>query len=94
MIDERNVEVGVVNDELCTVDELEKFIRYLDKKRLLDEILVGDAMDFARRLVDGALRIDIAVEGVLGDAPIDELDTAYLDDAMSRLGLKPGRLGV
>ncbi len=94
MIDKRDIKVGIVNDELRTFDELEEVMRNLGKQRLRDEILVGDAVDFPRGLVAGTLRIDIAVKGVLRNAAIDELDTAYLDDAMSCLRFKPGCLGV
>ena len=45
-------------------------------------------------LVDVALGIEVQVQVTSGQSPVDDLDTADLDDAMALLGLQPGGFGV
>jgi hypothetical protein len=41
-----------------------------------------------------ALGVDVEVDPAAGQAPVDYLDAADLDDAVARLGAEAGRLGV
>ncbi len=50
---------------------IEKIVRDLRKQRLRDEKIVSDSVDLQRTLIDGALGVDVTVEGVLRDATID-----------------------
>ena len=71
VIDKRDVEIGVMNDQLRAVDKLEKIVSDLRKQRLQDEKIVSDSVDLQRTLINGALGVDVTVEGVLRDATID-----------------------
>ena len=71
VIDKRDVEIGVMNDQLRAVDKFEEIVRNLRKQRLRDEKVVSDSVDLQRTLIDGALGIDVTMEGVLSDAAID-----------------------
>ena len=60
-----------MDDQLRAVDKLEEIVRDLRKQRLRDEKVVSDPVDLQRTLIDGALGIDVTVEGVLRDTAID-----------------------
>src|SRR5487761_519465 len=92
-IEEGNVELGVVDHELRAADELEELVRYLSEPRLAREILALQAVDRLRAEVDVTLRVQVAMEGVAREPPVDELDTADLDDAVAEGGLEAGGLG-
>jgi hypothetical protein len=51
-------------------------------------------MDVGSARIDLAIRLQIAVEVVSGQAAIDELDTADLDDPMAILRIETRGLGV
>jgi hypothetical protein len=60
------------------------------KSRLLGQALARQTMHLNRTLVDFALRIQIAVKGFSGEAPIEELHAAYFNDAVILFDFKAG----
>ena len=94
MVQELDVEVGVVNDELGALDELDELARDLGELRLRREELVLDAVHLERAAVDFALGVDVAVKAVLRRPPIDELHAADLDDPMAGGRLEARCFGI
>ena len=89
VVQELHVELGVVDHELGALHEREELLRHLGELRLRGEKLVLDAVHLERAAIDFALGVDVAVEAVGRGAPVHELDTAELDDAMACRRLEP-----
>src|SRR5690606_17757009 len=94
VIDELDVEFGVVDHELRAAHEIEELVDDVREARLLGEKIVVDAVHLERADLDGPVRIQIAVERSSRRAAIDQLDAADLDDSMPRGRLEPGRFGI
>src|SRR5690606_10338132 len=94
VVDELDVEVGVVDDELRAADELEELVDDVRETRLLGEEVVVDAVHLERTDLDGPVRIQIAMERSARRPPVDQLDAADFNDAVSRGGLEPGCFGI
>ena len=93
-VEERDVERGVVNDQLRAADELDQLVDDVREARLLREEFVGDAVHLLRGAVDLAVGTQVAMERAAGLAAIHQLDAADFDDAMSLLRLQARGFGV
>jgi hypothetical protein len=67
-VQERHVEGRVVDQELGAVDELEELVDDVGEARLVGEVLGRHAVHLGGREVDGALRVEEAVEVAPGGA--------------------------
>src|SRR5450759_5721486 len=92
--EEAVVEAGIVDHQRRVADEAEEIVGDVGEKRLVLE-------EFGRQPVDGeglsryfALRIEIAVERRAGRNPVEQLDAADLDQAVTLQGIQPGGFGV
>ncbi len=93
-IDERDVEAGVVGDQLGAVDEGEKLVGNRVEGRLAGEVGHADAVDGLRLGVDhAALRVDVVVEDPAGRKALEKLDAADLDDTVLA-GIESGGFGI
>ena len=66
----------------------------LAKARLAPQILPAHAMHLGRCLVDFALGVKVQMQGIAGQAPVDYLEAADLQDAVPLLGRQAGGLGI
>src|SRR5690606_16247038 len=82
-IDEAHVERGVVDHQLGAADEVHELVGHVGEQRLVRKKLVGDPVDLEGALFHLPLGIDVDMEVPAGQAPVEQLDTADLDDAMS-----------
>src|SRR6185503_4895621 len=94
VIQELDVEVGVVDDELGARHELQELARDVRKLRLRGEELVLDAVHLERAAVDLALGVDVAMEAVLRWSAVDELHAPDLDDSVAGTRLETRGFGV
>src|SRR6185312_8194409 len=88
------VESSIVDHQRRIADESEEFVRDLHEAWLVTQ-------EFDRQPVDGegfprhvALRVDVIVERRAGRNPIEQLDTADLDQAMALRRIEAGGFGV
>jgi hypothetical protein len=84
MINERNIEVRIVNDELGTIDKREELLGYIGEHRFISEKMILDAMHLGCSGIDFSLGIDIALKRFLGCPAVDEFDATDLNNAMTR----------
>src|SRR5699024_3627792 len=89
-----DVECGVVDDQLGTVDETEKFLDHIDEMRLVEQEVVTDAGDFARALVNGSVRIEIRMKVATARTSLDQLDRTDFDDPVPLARLQTGGFGI
>jgi hypothetical protein len=94
VVEEGDVERGVVDHQLRAADELEQLVDDLGEPRLLRQEFVGDAVYVLRGAIDRPVGAQIAMKAAAGAAAIDQLDAADLDDAMPLLRLQPRGFGV
>ena len=83
LVEEADVEAGVVDDDLGAAEVLEQFVGDRREQRLVGEELVGDAVDLERILVVAPLGVDVEMQVAAGEASVDHLDAADLDDAVA-----------
>ena len=88
VIQELDVEVGVVNHELGALHELDELARDFREPRLCREKLVLDAVHLQCTAIDVSLGIHVTMEAILGRPAINELDATDLDDPVARGGLE------
>ena len=88
MVDKRDIEVRVVNDEFGTIDEREELLGHIGEYRLVRQIPILDAMHLGCCDIYLSLGIDISLKHILGGAAVDEFDAADLNDAMTRRGIQ------
>ena len=94
VIDEAHIEGRIVDDQLGTLDEVPEGIGNLGEDRLVGDSLIGDAVDPDRLCIDQALRIDVLMVGASGQAAVDHLHRADLDQAMAFLRVDTCRFGI
>src|SRR5262245_56009304 len=75
-VEELDVELGVVNHELGTLDVVEKLGGDGSELRLVGKELAVEAVHARRALLDLTLWVQKAVERAVGDAAAQELDAA------------------
>ena len=94
VIEERDVERRVVDDPLGASREVEELGGKVAEARPGAQILPRHAVHLGRRRVDVALGIEVVVHVTPGRAPVDQFDAGELDDAVTKLRVEPGGLGV
>src|SRR5690606_32049624 len=94
VVDELDVEVGVVDDELRAAHEVKELVDDVREAGLLGEEVVVDAVHLECTDLDGPIGGQIAMERSARRPPVDDLAAADLDDAVSRGGLEPGGFGI
>ena len=93
-VDKANVEGRVMDDHLGAAQVVGKLRRHILEMRLVGKKLVGDAVHLDRRLVDLAIRLQVHVEIVPGQAAVDHLDATDLDDTVPLLRLQAGGFSI
>jgi hypothetical protein len=93
-IDETDVERRVVDHQRRVAEKGKEVIGDGGEHRLVGEELGGQAVHLLCLLRHLALRIDIAVEGLTGRHPIEDLDAADLDEPIAAQRIESGRFGV
>ncbi len=93
-VEEREIESCVVDDQLSAAQEFQQLLDHVRKARLLRQKLIRDAVHLQRASIDFAIRAQIAMKGASGLAPIQQLDAADLNDAMTLLGFETGGFSV
>ena len=83
-----------MNDELRVAHEIQQFGMYLGERRLLRQLLAGQAVHRECALLDVAFGIHIAMERSAGEAPVVKLQTADFDDAMLTIDFEAGGLRI
>src|SRR5215470_10871435 len=94
MVQEFDVELGVVNDERAVFDERRKRVDDIGEQWLIAEEFgreIGDALRLERHV---ALRIDVGVIATAGRRAVLELKATDFDDAVALARLKPGRFRI
>ena len=93
-IEELDVELGVVNDDLGVLYELDQVVDDVTELRLVFEKLPVDAVHRERAFVALALGIDVLMKPALGDSAANNLNCTDLDNAVPILDFKSGGLRV
>ena len=94
MVQEADVEGRVVDDHLGAAQILEQFVGDRNEQRLVRQKLVTQPVNRERPLTVGALRVQVEMQVVAGQAPVQHLDAADLDHTIAGLGAQAGRFGV
>jgi hypothetical protein len=94
LVEECNIERGVVDDQLSTGNELAQLVRNVGEARLALQKLRRDAVDLQRAGIDLPVRAQVPVQPPTGAPPVDDLDAADLDNAVTETRLEPGRFGI
>ena len=88
------IETGIVDHQRRVADERQEIVGDFDKARLVLE-------EIRRQPVNGeglgrhlAFRIEIAVEDRAGRNPVEQLDAADFDQAVTLVGIEAGGFGV
>ena len=81
-IQKAEIEGRVVDDQLRPAHELEEICGYLCKYRFVGQGFTGNAVHFYRALVNVALRIDVTVEMVSRQTPVDQFHATNFDYAV------------
>ena len=77
-----------MNDQFRVLDEIQELRGDVGELRLVGQELRREAMDLERRGIAVAPGIEVAVEILAREAPVDEFDSRDLDDAVAQLGFK------
>ena len=93
-IEKLDVELGVVNNDLGVLYELEQVVDDVTELRFVFEKLPVDAMHCECAFIALALGIDVLVKPPLGNSAADDLDRADLDNAVPIFDFEPGGLGI
>jgi len=83
VIEEAEVEAGIVRDQRRIFDELEQLLGLLGKQRLVGQESVGEAVHHLGLERHFPFRVEICVEVPTGFDPVDDLDTADLDHSVA-----------
>ena len=94
VIEERYVEWGVVNDDLCARDEFQNVRVNIRESGFVLQKLASDAMHVKCTVVNLAVWLKVVVESLPGQATIHQLDNSNLNDSMSQLGFETRRFGI
>src|SRR5437879_12162498 len=78
-VEELDVEVGVVDDQLGALNEVQEGAGDVGKARLVGEKLGRQPVHLERALLDLALRVQVHVEMPRADAAAEDLHAAELD---------------
>src|SRR5690606_34851254 len=94
VVQEPDVEGGVVDHQLGAVDELQELVDDLREAGLVGQEIQGQAGDLLCALLELPVRVDVLVVGAACRAALDELDAADLDHSVAALPAQAGGLGV
>ena len=94
VIEEIDIEIGVVDHERRVADEIHEVARELVKTRLVPEELGRDAMHLEGAFRHVAVGIEVGVPLAARGKPVDQLQATDLDDPVASLGIKPRRFRV
>src|SRR5690606_21242539 len=94
VVQEPDVEGGVVDHQLGAVDELEEFIGDGRELRLVGEEVQGQPGDLLRALLELALRVDVLVVRAPGGPALHQLHAADLDHAVALAPVQAGGFSV
>ena len=83
MIEEADVEASVVDHHLSATDKIQQITDDRLEQRLVTQERIGESVDAQGVGMAGPLRIDVQVQLAAGRTPVDQLDTADLDDAVA-----------
>ncbi len=90
VVEEAHIERGVMDHQLRTIHKGEEFIRHLVESGFVRQELGADAVNGQRSFIDLALRIEIQMQAVAGEATINHFYTTNLDHPVAIIGLKAG----
>src|SRR5256886_8689046 len=93
-VEELDVEVGVVDDQLGALNEVQEGAGDVGKARLVGEKLARQPVHLERALLDLALRVQVHVEMPRADAAAEDLHAAELDQPVAEPGVQPGGFRV
>src|SRR5690606_16754728 len=91
---EAQVEGGVVDDQLGTVDVGKEFLDHLVEPRFVGQELQGQPGHFLGTGLERAIRLEVAMELAPAGAAFKQLHAADLDDAVALLPLQAGGFSV
>ena len=94
MVDEAEIEDGIVRDERRIADEGEQFLAAVGEARLVGKEAVGQAVHLFRLARHRPARVEIGMEGAAGLDPVEHLDAADLDHAVAAGRAEARGLGV
>ena len=86
MVQEAEVEAGVMRDERRIADELEQFLDLVGEARLVGQEDIGKAVNRFRLARHRPIGIEIAMEVAPGLDPAHHFDAADLDHAVAARG--------
>src|SRR5713226_3078195 len=93
-IEKLDVEVGVVDHQRSTADEIEEIGCQVAELGLVLEKIVADAVHRQRARLAPALRLEVVVPSAFGDAPIEDLDAADFDDPVAEPDVEARGFGI
>jgi hypothetical protein len=94
VVQEAEVEAGVVRDQRAVADEFEQVLGALTEPRLVRQEDVGQPVDGLGLARHRPLGIEIGVEVAAGLHSVEHLDAADLDHSVAAGRIEPRGLGV
>src|SRR5690606_32144669 len=94
VVQEADVESGVVDDEFRAIDESEELVHDLGEARLVGQEFQGQAGDFLRTLLERAVRVEVLVVGPPRGPPFDELHAADFHHPVATFPAQAGGFGI
>ena len=88
MIQEADIEGGIVDHQLGSADIGQEIIDNIGKTGLVLEKLVGNAVNLDGTGIDDTIRLQVDMEIVAGETAINQLDAADLDNPVILLRLE------
>ena len=82
-VQKADVETGVVDHQLCSLDKRQKLINHVDKQRLVEQKFVSNTSYRSRALIDGAARVKIRLVFAPGDLTLNQFNAGDLDQTMA-----------
>ena len=83
-----------MDDERCVAEKADELVHHIGEQRLVLEKLIGQAVDRQRLGRHAALGIEVLVECLAGGYPVDQLDAADLDQAITVKWIETRRLRI
>ena len=94
VVEKRDIERRVVDDEFGAAHVFDEFGGDFAELRLVAQELGGQPVHLQRAFLALAFRIDVAVEMVAGQPPVDEFDAGDFDDAVAERRVEAGGFSV
>jgi hypothetical protein len=93
VVEEADVEGGVVDHQFGAADELDEVAGDLGELRLVGKEVVGQAVD-ALGIRHLAARVEVGMEALAGELPTHQFDAADFDDAIAGAEIQAGGFGI